>query len=373
MDVFAWTMLVRWLVGWLLLWRVPGLRASDAAEPLPDVSLSVVIPSRNEASVLPSLVGALQVQDLPGAEVVVVDDHSTDATAWAAARAGARVVASEPLPTGWTGKNWAAWQGAHHATGDLLVFLDADTLPAPDFLRRLVRQQQASTGLVSVQPYHRMQRVDERLAAFFNVIAVMGSRLAAPWHRRARGDGFGPAMICRRVDYLAVGGHEAVRDHVVEDRGLARRFTRAGLSVAAVGGRDVLSFRMYPRGYAAVVEGFTKNMYAGASGTPLWCVLAIVAWVSGAIVAAWSGTSFALGLVVGSGGPGWLAAAYYLAFAIQLAVMLRPLGNFGPTWLVFPLPLAFFLVVFACSLVAALRGTVTWKGRRIPLRAGRPS
>ncbi len=373
MDVFAWTMLARWSVGWLLLWRVPGLRDSRGTGALPDVALSVVVPARNEAPTLPSLVGALQAQDLSATEVVVVDDHSTDGTASVAAQAGASVVASEELPAGWTGKSWAAWQGAGVATGDLLVFLDADTVPAPDFLRRLVDQQQACGGLVSVQPYHRMERVDERLAAFFNVIAVMGSRLATPWHRRSRGDGFGPAMICRRVDYLAVGGHAAVRHHVVEDRALARRFTQANLPVTAVGGRDVLAFRMYPRGFAAVVEGFTKNMYAGASGTPLWCVLAIVAWVSGAMVAAWAGMSAVVGLLVGTGGPAWLAAAYYLAFALQLAVMLRPLGNFGVTWLVFPVSLVFFLVVFVCSLFAAMRGTVTWKGRRIPLRAGEPS
>jgi 4,4'-diaponeurosporenoate glycosyltransferase len=127
---------------------------------------------------------------------------------------------------------------------------------------------------------------------------------------------------------------------------------------------------MYPRGILAVLEGFTKNFYAGASGTPLWCVLAIVAWVSGAIVAAWAGITFGLAALLGSAGPGWLAAAYYVAFAVQLGLMLRPLGNFGLTWAVFPLPLVFFLIGFVCSLLAAMRGAVTWKGRRIDLRSG---
>jgi hypothetical protein len=180
-------------------------------------------------------------------------------------------------------------------------------------------------------------------------------------------------MASRRADYLAVGGHEAVRGHVVEDRALARRYADAGLPVCAVGGREAFAFRMYRRGAFAVAQGFAKNVFAGATSTPVWLVLLIVAWLSGAMVAAWAGTLGLAEWVGGGGSPGWLAVAYYVAFAIQLGVMLRPLGNFGLTWLVFPVPLAFFLVVFVWSMVAVARGTVSWKGRRVPVRPGRSS
>ena len=373
-------MLARWLLGWLLLWRVPGLSpgpspGSTTAES-PERGgrsaqrVSVVVPARNEELLLPGLLAALAHQDVPADEVVVVDDHSTDGTARLARSAGVTVVDAPDLPNGWTGKNWAAWRGALATDGDVLVFLDADTLPASDFLGRLGSEHRRRDGLLSVQPYHRMQRRDERLAAFFNVLAVMGSGLATPWHHITRHDVFGPAMVTGRSEYFAVGGHEAVRAEVVEDRALSRLYAAAGHPVSALGGREALSFRMYPKGARALVEGFTRNFFAGASGTPLWWLLVIVAWVSGVMVAGWVGPIGVLDWVVGGASPTWLELAYYLAFAGQLGVMLRPLGNFRWTWMVFPVPLAFFLLVFVLSVVAAVRGSVTWKGRRVPSRAG---
>lgn len=377
MDLFAWTMLARWLLGWLLLWRVPGLGAAPSGSaatvgdgPLERERVSVVIPCRDEALLLPGLLAALARQDQPAGQIVVVDDHSTDGTADAGRAGGAMVVTAPDLPAGWTGKNWAAWHGAALASGDVIVFLDADTLPAPDFLQRLTADHRVRGGLLSVQPYHRMRRADERLAALFNVLGVMGSGLATPWHHITNHDVFGPAIVTSRADYFAVGGHEAVRAEVVEDRALGRRYASAGLPVGALGGRDALSFRMYPRGLGALVEGFTKNFFAGASGTPFWWLLLIVAWVSGTMVAAWAGPVGLVQWAVGGPGPTGLELAYYVAFAGQLAVMLRPLGNFRWTWLVFPVPLVFFLGVFVLSVFAAIRGSVSWKGRRVSSRRG---
>ena len=96
-----------------------------------DVSISVVVPARDEAArigpLLEAIVGA------PGVtEVIVVDDESADATAGLAAGAGASVVTGRPLPAGWVGKAWALQQGLDAAVGDWVVTLDADTRPDPD-------------------------------------------------------------------------------------------------------------------------------------------------------------------------------------------------------------------------------------------------
>jgi glycosyltransferase involved in cell wall biosynthesis len=155
---------VTWLIGWLLCWRLPIL--PPAASRATRARVSVIVPARNEAARLPPLLAGLRSQSRPVDELVVVDDASTDTTAAVAAARGAQVIAAPPLPEGWTGKTWACWTGAGHATGDVLVFLDADTQPAPDLVARLVEAVERGgdhPGLVSVMPYHRMERQYECL------------------------------------------------------------------------------------------------------------------------------------------------------------------------------------------------------------------
>ncbi|MGH9148991.1 MAG: glycosyltransferase, partial [Acidimicrobiales bacterium] len=94
-----------WLGGFWLLWRIPRLAAG--AGTLGAVPVAVVIPARDEAANLPTLLASLAAQTRRPGQVVVVDDHSADATAAVAAAAGATVVAAPDLPPGWTGKSWA--------------------------------------------------------------------------------------------------------------------------------------------------------------------------------------------------------------------------------------------------------------------------
>ena len=96
------------------------------------MNLSIIIPARNEEQNLPVLLCSINAQTVKPPEVIVVDDGSTDRTAEVAREFGAAVIASKPLPDGWRGKTWACQQGAQAATGDLLLFLDADTWFAAD-------------------------------------------------------------------------------------------------------------------------------------------------------------------------------------------------------------------------------------------------
>ena len=105
------SVLVRWLLGWVLSWHLPLLpRGSVQGQP----SISVLIPARNEAGTLPNLLASLSRQHQQPLEVIVIDDHSSDGTA-AIARAAAgrlplKVIAPPPLPPGWCGKTFAVVQ-----------------------------------------------------------------------------------------------------------------------------------------------------------------------------------------------------------------------------------------------------------------------
>jgi 4,4'-diaponeurosporenoate glycosyltransferase len=349
---------VLWAVGWVLLWRVPVPPAVPPGLPRPRVS--VVVPARDEAANLPALLASLVPQVRTGDEVLVVDDHSSDATAAVAAAAGADVVAAPPLPEGWAGKQWACHTGAGRATGDVLVFLDADTRLRPGGFER-VAALGLSAGLSSVQPYHLVPRPAERLAAFFNVVAMMGTGGCTPWAARTSPRGaFGPCLVTPAADHRAVGGHAAARASVVDDVALARAYQASGLPVRVLGGRGTVDFRMYPGGLGDLVAGFTKNLASGAAASGPLLALAVTGWLAACAAPA----------VLAVDAPPGLAAAAYLAVVVQLRAHLRRLGTFG--WAVavaYPAALAVFLAVLLRSLLVTVAvGRVRWKGRTVSTR-----
>ena len=113
----------------------------------------------------------------------MIDDHSTDRTAAIATEAGFTVMEPPPLAEGWCGKTWALHHGVRASQGEILVFLDADTEPHPEFLERLVATQQHLGGLVSVQPFHRTEKPYEQLSLLFNLVGLMAVPMgnAAAW------------------------------------------------------------------------------------------------------------------------------------------------------------------------------------------------
>ena len=354
---------VRMAIGCWLLWSVRGL---TGVVPRP-ASVSVVVPARDEESTVGELLASLP----PGTDVVVVDDESTDATAAVASAGGAGVVAAGQPPEGWVGKSWACARGAAVTSGEVLVFADADVRFGRGALAAVVGEVEAEGGLVSVQPFHRPVRPAERLAQLFNIVGFAGTDAGSPLGRVAGARGaFGPVLATRRADYLAVGGHAAVRSSIVEDMALAARYRSAGLPVTVRAGEDAVWFRMYPAGLRQLVEGFTKNIAAGAGGVRRVTVLLVVAWLTLLVQAS---VAPVRAVVDGDGREWVVAGVLYLAVAAQVWWMGRRLGRFGAlTSLAFPVSTALFLAVFARSVWAVGRGSVSWRGRLVALRGARP-
>ena len=358
------SVLVRWLLGWVLSWHLPLLpRGSVQGQP----SISVLIPARNEAGTLPNLLASLSRQHQQPLEVIVIDDHSSDGTA-AIARAAAgrlplKVIAPPPLPPGWCGKTWALHHGVQTSLGEVLVFLDADTEPEPDLLGSLVALQQRLGGLVSVQPFHRTEQPYEQLSLLFNLVGLLAVPLGP-----GCGVAFGPAMTTSRHDYDRSGGHRAVADKVVEDWFLGHCYEQAGLPVSAFIGCGQISYRMYPGGLRDMVVGFDKN-FATAAGEVHWpWMLAVVLWLSGLFWAAWCLPASLLGWPM-LGDPSPLSnGLIYAAFALQLAWITRRVGSFRWIPLIFPVPVLFFLGVFLLAIINLERGQVQWKGRSVSTR-----
>ncbi|WP_051552167.1 glycosyltransferase [Nocardioides sp. URHA0020] len=357
--------------GWLLRdLRTLPLGAPRRAEA---TTVSVVVPARDEEATLPALLSSLSGLSVGVREIVVVDDASRDATASVAAAAGATVLPAGDPPAGWTGKAWACHVGAGATGGDLLLFLDSDTRLASDALDGLLEVHSGYGGLVSVQPFHTVVRPYEQLSAYFNVVGVLAT---GQFRRRPRGRSmaFGPCLVTSRADYERAGGHAAVRGEILDDVELAAAYQRAGLPVrCAVGGRSV-RMRSYPGGFRQLAAGWTKNFASGASAAAPGPTLGAVAWVSAHHAVAVGALLALAGAVAGHrlspayGAPALWALAW-VAVTWQLRSVLRRLGTFRWwTWALFPVPLLAFDLVFARSLLrTAVRRSVDWRGRDVPL------
>ncbi len=361
-----------WGAGWWLGWRLPELGRPSRVVPIEGPRarpvVAVVVPARDEERSIGALLASLAEQVPSPAEVVVVDDGSTDATAAIASAHGARVVAAGDLPEGWAGKPWACHIGVQATTAPTLVFLDADVTLAPGALAEVVAEHRNRGGLVSVLPQHRPGPGYEQWSAPFNLVSVMGSGAAAPTGAGRADAAFGPCLVTSRVELAEVGGLASVAADVVEDIALARRFHEAGLPVSARAGGDLVGFRMYPAGPRQLIEGWTKNMAAGSTAVPWWRSALVALWVT-------AGLGGPLVAVRRRDRTGVLVAlAAWLAFAVQFRLLAERLGRFR--WWVAPAHpalLAGFVGLFARSARACWwHGSVAWRGRQVAVGA-RPS
>ncbi len=360
---------LKWLLGFLLFWKVPRAKPSNQPNPRTPL-LSVIIPARNESHNLPELLASLSAQSLKPHEVIVVDDDSSDDTTKVASLWGATVISAGPIQNGWTGKTSACWKGAQASTGALLLFLDADTRLAPNPLASMSAEFFRQTrGLVSWYPFHTMHTAYERLSAFFNFVSMMSLGIATIAGSKIRPLGaYGACILCDRQDYFMVGGHKAVGGAIAEDIALGRLFSRRGLPMKCLAGKGIVSFRMYPDGIRALIQGWSKNFATGARSSRLSLSVIVVLWITGALQ-----TTMGVPLLAfRGGGIDDLARAtlLYAAYALQIYWMLCHVGTYGlATSLLFPVPLLFFVGVFIYSVIATFFiGRVRWRGRSIALR-----
>jgi lycopene cyclase domain-containing protein len=296
--------------------------------------VTVVVPVRNEEA---RIAACLQV--LPrAAEIIVVDDGSTDRTmAVAAAMLGPRgsVVSAGERPQGWTGKCWAAWRGAELASREVVVFLDADTVVGDQALGAAAAEVMSTGGLVSLLTRYDMPTPAERV-----MMPAFGLMQLATWPLALMPLAYGPFMAARRTEYLELGGHRAIAGSDREDVDLARLFAAARRPVRVVHGADLGATRHYAR--AGQVAAAWRRMYYAYCGYSLaialagLCGLAIVFLLPLlTFAAAWAGADrpALLGASVGLLGLLVLRAAFALSERQPLSTIAwHPVTWMGTLW-----------------------------------------
>ena len=358
---------VLWILGFLLLFRISYCRVSvhrNTHKP----SISVIIPARNEEHTLPNLLNSLSGQLSSQDEVIVVDDHSEDRTKEVAKNSGVKVLESLPTPEGWVGKTWACSQGASIASGEIFVFLDADTVLDNNGLKSIIETYNEKDGVLSIQPYHKMRDLYEQLSAFFNIIVMAGIGAFSVLGRRIKPIGlFGPVVVMKRQYYLDSGGHDKVKGEILDDLAFGSELQKKGVQVHCLGGKNTISFRMYPNGIRELINGWSKGFAMGAAKTSTPLLILIVFWIAGSI-----GTTRSLIEAIAATNNVQIAISggLHILYALQIYWMLVRIGNFKfYTALFYPIPMAFFVMVFTYSFVRIfIARNVQWKGRKIDLK-----
>jgi hypothetical protein len=340
------------------------LRRPPAPPPEVATAVSVLVPARDEAGRVGRCLSAVRAQrGLRRLEVVVLDDRSTDGTAQVVRQhvtADPRVRmlsgADEP-PAGWLGKPWACARLAEAATGDVLVFVDADVVLEPDALARVVATM-GQARLDAVSPYPRQLAVTapERLVQPLLQWSWLTFLPLGPAETSARESlvaANGQLLAVKADSYRRAGGHAAVAGEVLDDVALFRALKRAGYRAVVVDGTDLATCRMY-EGWPQLRDGYTKSLWA-AFGSP--------AGAAGAV--GLLGLLYVVPPVAALAGAriGW---AGYAAGVLGRVVVGRRVGSrVWPDALAHPVSVAALGYLTASSWRRRRRGQLTWKGRPV--------
>jgi glycosyltransferase involved in cell wall biosynthesis len=330
------------------------------------------VPARNEEEDIELSLTRLLELDYDNYEVIAVNDRSTDRTGEIMERVAEnpvltsgrlRVIHHRELPAGWLGKTHAMWTATNEATGDWLLFTDADVLFKPDSVRRALAYAEAEKAdHVVLFPRMIMKQPGEyMMIAFFQTMFVFGHR---PWKvadPKSRDHmGVGAFNLIRQSVYEAVGTYKALRMEVLDDMKLGKVVKNAGYAQRNVFGGDLISIR-WANGAMGVVNNLTKNFFAILSFQ--WPRTLISAF----------GLAF-LNLMPFLGvwlAQGWARLPYVVAlgsmFSIYLGMSLRS-GMPAYYFLLHPVSTALFIYTLLRSMFHALwNDGIIWRGTRYPL------
>jgi glycosyltransferase involved in cell wall biosynthesis len=334
-------------------------------------AISAIVPARNEE---PSIAGCLEslAHQPEIAEILVVDDQSTDKTAdivrgLMTTIPNLRLLETRGVPAGWVGKNNAVALGAREASQPWLLFTDADAEHLPGAAARALQlAEQTSAALISFSPEQITENWYEKA-----LVPFIYCRLAKKFTYAAVNDpstcdaaANGQFLMIRRDAYDAIGGHAGVAAEVLEDVALAHLIKNAGYRLAFNSGKGIIRVRMY-RSFAAMWEGWTKNLYPLMGGTPKSTFREIESTLPWMVL---------LVLILGIKLP--------VAMFLGVLLLIFRQFNYGSelTHNHFPFALILYYVPAVALYVAVLwasyrhhvKGRVQWKGREYPVQASGP-
>ncbi|WP_405205506.1 glycosyltransferase [Aquimarina sp. LLG6339-5] len=324
-------------------------------------SVSILIPARNEEENIGTLLEQLSTFQYDELEIIVYNDHSTDKTEsiikhWAALKPNIKLLNGDTLPKGWLGKNHACHQLAKAATGNILLFLDADVSVKKGVIKRSISYlQQHDLHLLSVFPKQIVKSFGEKVSVpLMNWVLL--SILPIYLIRRSKNKIFSAAngqfMMFKAATYKEIWPHERYKSNKVEDIAIIRLFKQKKLASDTRLGDNDISCRMYV-GLDEAIEGFIKNIFQFFGNS-------IIVTITFGIL-----TTIAPFVVYLYMGLWWLIAYLFGIVSIRFFVMLASQQSIIQNLLlVLPQHIIFLLIIIK-GLINNKQKKLIWKDRNI--------
>ena len=341
--------------------------------------ISICIPARNEENNIRHCVESALAQDYPNIEVIVLDDRSMDATLTQLREIASRnsrllPINGSELPEGWAGKPHALFQASAAAHGEWLCFVDADTFLAPQAISSCYAKAiETNADMFTTMNEQVMGTFWEKV-----VMPLVMTALSVGFSPRKVNDpgshdaiANGQFIMIRRKVYDAIGGHEKVKDQIVEDKAISEQVKWNGHRLIVADGSKVIRTRMYTS-LPSMWEGWTKNIYLGLSDHPAMLMLGAFGATVSVIAALFLPLWPLLGINWYINNGGWLAIAVIIQslvvwiWLIYVRARVAMKMNISAWYaLTTPLGAGVFAAMMLTSAWKVISGQgVTWRGRK---------
>ncbi|MDD5338848.1 MAG: glycosyltransferase [Dehalococcoidales bacterium] len=276
-------LLLVFMVNLILNLRSMRTPSKDAKVPASAPMISILIPARDEEKNIRNCVESLQAQDYPNFEILVLDDNSTDDTASIVKELAVndkriRLYSGKMLPDDWAGKPFACYQLAQKASGDWLLFVDADTIHEPHMLRStLAVAIEEKASLLSGFPRQLATSFSQKVIIpvfYFILLTWIPLWLLHQTKKPKPSMAIGQFFFFAKDEYWRIGGHEAVKDKIVEDVLMGIEVTKHGGRHIAIDLSPVTATNMYDD-MGSTWRGLARSIYSLAAITPVGLIAAI--------------------------------------------------------------------------------------------------
>lgn len=359
--IITFAALVTFLVSLYNFFTAPIVgKGAFLGETEPQPKVSILIPARNEENNIGNCLESCITQDYLNLEIIVLDDHSEDRTAQVVMSKTltdlrVRLLIGKELPSGWLGKNWACNQMAGVATGEYLLFIDADVTLGKEVVSRVISTVKSNNiGMFSVFPTQILTGFGATI-----VIPIMNWLLLnfLPLRQVFQSDSpkfvaaNGQFILFSKETYQKTGGHAAVKGMVVEDMELARRVKRSGVKLMTALGGDLVKCKMYS-GFGESIKGFTKNFYPGFGISGITFIMMITSFL----------VIYLLPFLFVFFNLFWLPAVILILFS-KILISLISRSNLMVEIITHPFQVVILYITGLKSVYLAKTGRLEWKGR----------
>jgi chlorobactene glucosyltransferase len=329
-------------------------------------SISILIPVRNEAHNIPTLLPQLLKLDYPNFnyDITLYDDGSTDGTADAIKKYQSesdkiKYIKGKELPLGWLGKSYACYELAKTSKSDYFLFIDADViLKKPALISALAYMQKYDLTLLSIFPTQITKTLGERMVVpmmYYILLTLLPLRAILKFKFPSLAGANGQFMLFNAKDYKQYQWHEMVKNQITEDIAIQTQVKINGLKTLTLLGNNIVSCRMY-QGLSDSISGFSKNIFAGFGFNLIPFLLINLLEASGLFILLFSQSKlFEISLVL------------IIAIRLGLSFLEKKSSEFKYQLLLHPFMMFFKFYISMRSVYLHYTKTNQWKGRRLDI------